>query len=81
MTDEIITESDIVAQLRKTFAATDKIEVYDTAGDNNHYAIEITSAKFNNLTRLQQHQLVYEGLSDMARIIHAISIKTRCCND
>jgi stress-induced morphogen len=36
-----------------------KILVEDLAGDNNHYSVTIESSKFNGLSRIQQHQLVY----------------------
>ena len=38
-----------------------KISVEDLAGDNNHYSVTIESSKFNGLTRIQQHQLVYQS--------------------
>ena len=37
-----------------------KILVEDLAGDNNHYSVTIESSKFNGLSRIQQHQLVYQ---------------------
>lgn len=42
-----------------------------------HYAIEIASSKFNGLSLLQQHRLVYDALIDlMNNEIHALRIKT-----
>ena len=38
-----------------------KISVEDLAGDNNHYSVTIESSKFNGLSRIQQHQLVYQS--------------------
>ena len=39
-----------------------KILIEDLAGDNNHYSVTIESSKFNGLSRIQQHQLVYQSL-------------------
>ena len=55
-----------------------KILVEDLAGDNNHYSVTIESSKFNGLSRIQQHQLVYrslEGLMDSE--LHAMQLKTK----
>ena len=52
--------------------------VEDLAGDNNHYSVTIESSKFNGLSRIQQHQLVYrslEGLMDSE--LHAMQLKTK----
>ena len=42
-----------------------KIIVEDLAGDNNHYSVTIESSKFNGLSRIQQHQLVYQSLEGL----------------
>ena len=55
-----------------------KILIEDLAGDNNHYSVTIESSKFNGLSRIQQHQLVYrslEGLMDSE--LHAMQLKTK----
>ena len=49
------------------------ILVKDLAGDNNHYSVTIESKEFNDLNRVQQHQLVYQsldGLMDSELTIH-----------
>ena len=38
------------------------IEIEDLMGDNNHYSATITSSKFNNLSKIDQHKLVYKSL-------------------
>ena len=53
------------------------IEIKDLMGDNNHYEATIKSAKFNNLSRIDQHKLVYKSLKGkMGNELHALSIKT-----
>ena len=55
-----------------------KILVEDLAGDNNHYSVTIESSKFNGLSRIQQHQLVYQSLDGlMDAELHAMQIKTK----
>ena len=55
-----------------------KISVDDLAGDNNHYSVTIESSKFNGLSRIQQHQLVYQSLDGlMDTELHAMQLKTK----
>ena len=55
-----------------------KILVEDLAGDNDHYSVTIESSKFNGLTRIQQHQLVYQSLDGlMDAELHAMQLKTK----
>ncbi len=58
-----------------------KILVEDLAGDNNHYSVTIESTKFNGLSRIQQHQLVYQSLDGlMDAELHAMQLKTKGTN-
>ena len=53
------------------------IEIKDLMGDNNHYSATITSSKFNNLSKIEQHKLVYKSLKGkMGNELHALSIIT-----
>ena len=46
-------------------------------GDNNHYSAIIKSSKFNNLSKIEQHKLVYKSLKGkMGNELHALSITT-----
>ena len=55
-----------------------KISVEDLAGDNNHYSVTIESSKFNGLSRIQQHQLVYQSLDGLMDAgLHAMQLKTK----
>ena len=54
------------------------IEIKDLMGDNNHYSATITSSKFNNLSKIDQHKLVYKSLKGkMGNELHALSITTK----
>ena len=58
-----------------------KISVEDLAGDNNHYSVTIESSKFNGLSRIQQHQLVYQSLDGLMEAeLHAMQLKTKGTN-
>ena len=53
------------------------IEIKDLMGDNNHYSAVIKSAKFKNLSKIEQHKLVYKSLKGkMGNDLHALSITT-----
>ena len=49
------------------------IEIKDLMGDNNHYSAIIKSKLFNNLTKIEQHKLVYKSLKGkMGNELHAL---------
>ena len=53
------------------------IEIKDLMGDSNHYAATIKSKLFNNLSKIEQHQMVYKSLKGkMGNELHALSITT-----
>jgi stress-induced morphogen len=53
------------------------LQIEDLAGDGDHYAIHVTSAKFASKSRIQQHQMVYEALEGrVGGQLHALSIRT-----
>jgi len=53
------------------------VVITDLAGDNDHFAAEITSSSFNGKSRIQQHQMVYAALKGrMGGELHALSLKT-----
>ena len=46
-------------------------------GDNNHYQATIKSSQFNNLSKIEQHKLVYKSLKGkMGNELHALSLNT-----
>ncbi len=53
------------------------IEIKDLMGDSNHYSAIIKSSQFNNLSKIDQHKLVYKSLKGkMGNELHALSIVT-----
>ncbi len=69
---------EITGLLRESFQDAE-IEIKDLAGDGEHYAVTITSSDFNDKTRVQQHQLVYQALKGHAgTTLHALALTTHC---
>ncbi len=53
------------------------IEIKDLMGDNNHYSATIKSNLFKNLSKIEQHKIVYKSLKGkMGNELHALSITT-----
>ena len=53
------------------------IEIKDLMGDNNHYSANIKSKLFKDLSRIEQHKLIYKSLEGkMGNELHALSITT-----
>ena len=53
------------------------VNVIGTTGGGDHFRAEIVSERFDGLTRIQQHKLIYDVFGDeVGGAIHALSIKT-----
>jgi stress-induced morphogen len=51
--------------------------VEDLTGGGDHFRAEIVSDRFEGLSRIEQHQLVYSIFGDeVGGAIHALSLKT-----
>jgi BolA family transcriptional regulator, general stress-responsive regulator len=78
--------SDVEAALRASLAPS-QLEVIDDsdkhaghagAREGRHFTVRVTSARFNGLTRVARHRLVYSALHGLiAQGIHAIAIDAR----
>jgi stress-induced morphogen len=52
-------------------------QVEDLTGGGDHFRAEVTSERFEGLSRIEQHRLVYDVFgADVGGPIHALSIKT-----
>jgi len=55
------------------------VEMTDLAGDGDHWAAKVTSAAFAGLSRVRQHQMVYDALGGrMGGVLHALQLTTIC---
>lgn len=54
-----------------------RVSVEDTTGGGDHFRAEVVSDRFEGLSRIQQHRLIYDVFGDeVGGPIHALSIKT-----
>ena len=72
-----MTSAQIESDLREAFPDAD-IEIEDLAGDGDHYRARITAQAFTGLTRVRQHQLVYQALKGKVESgeLHALALDT-----
>ena len=71
-----LTKNDISTMIMSAFPDA-KIELKDTAGDNNHYSAKIISKNFNGKSRIEQHKMVYKSLKGkMGNELHALALTT-----
>jgi stress-induced morphogen len=69
-------ENEIVQLIKKKLPDAD-ISIRDLAGDGDHYVATVVSEAFRGMTRVQQHQLVYEALEgNMGGALHALALQT-----
>jgi stress-induced morphogen len=53
------------------------VEITDLAGDGDHYAAHVVAPQFQGLSRVKQHQLVYNALGGrMGGELHALKLTT-----
>lgn len=65
---------EIVLQKLKEKFPQAKIQI---SGDDHHVVLHIKDQAFNNLTRIEQHQLIYATLGKIVgNELHALSLKT-----
>jgi stress-induced morphogen len=54
-----------------------QVSVEDLTGGGDHFRAEVVSDRFEGLSRIEQHKLVYEVFGgEVGGAIHALSIKT-----
>ncbi len=56
-----------------------EVEVVDLTGTEDHWEVRISSSKFQNMSRIQQHQFVMEQFRPELKTgeVHALSIITK----
>jgi stress-induced morphogen len=59
-----------------------RVAVEDLTGGGDHFRAEVVSDRFQGLSRIQQHKLIYDVFGDeVGGPIHALSIKTSTPGD
>jgi stress-induced morphogen len=68
--------TDIEAMIKEALPDA-KVDIRDLAGDGDHYSASVVSEAFRGLTRVKQHQLVYDALKGrMGGVLHALALQT-----
>ncbi len=71
-----------IEKLIKDVLPDAEIVIKDLAGDGDHYAAHVISAKFKGKTRVQQHRLVFDALQGrMGDALHALALTTAIPED
>ena len=65
--------------LAQAFPDASELEVLDRTGTGDHWQVTVASARFDGLSRIDQHKLVYAALDEPMRdgTIHELRIKTK----
>ncbi len=54
-----------------------RVEIVDLAGDGDHYEARVVSETFRGVSRVRQHQMVYQALGGrMGNELHALQLST-----
>jgi stress-induced morphogen len=70
------TPTELQERIRAALPGAD-VSVDDLTGGGDHFRAEIVSDRFEGLSRIQQHKLVYDVFGEeIGAAIHALSIKT-----
>ena len=66
-----------IESLIKTKFPDAKVEIRDLAGDGDHYEATVVTAAFKGVSRVRQHQMVYDALGGrMGGVLHALKLTT-----
>jgi stress-induced morphogen len=67
------------ALLDAAFPGASELSVADRTGGGDHFQVVVTSPRFNGLSLVDQHRLVYDALAEPLAdgTIHELRIRTR----
>jgi stress-induced morphogen len=65
--------------LREAFPDAEELSVADRTGSGDHFQVTLTSPRFDGLSLVDQHRLVYDALAAPLAdgTIHELRIKTK----
>jgi stress-induced morphogen len=65
--------------LKGAFPDAQALDVADRTGGGDHFQVTVESGRFNGLTLIEQHRLVYDALAEPLAdgTIHELRIKTK----
>ena len=71
-----MSQAELETRLGEAFPDAE-IVIEDLAGDGDHYRARIVSTAFKGLSRVAQHQLVYDALKGrLGGELHALALQT-----
>jgi len=71
-----ISQDELQTRLQDAFPGAE-VSIQDLAGDGDHWRARIVSEAFRGLSRVRQHQLVYQALGGrVGGEIHALALET-----
>ena len=71
-----MTAAEIEALIRASLPEAE-VTVEDLAGDGNHYRAHVVAPAFRGISRVRQHQMVYQALGGrMGGELHALALTT-----
>ena len=67
------------AMLRSAFPEATELSVADRTGNGDHFQVAVASPRFDGLSLVEQHRLVYDALAGPLAdgTIHGLRIRTR----
>ena len=65
--------------LKEAFPDANELSVADRTGGGDHFQVTVESGRFNGLSLVDQHRLVYDALAEPLAdgTIHELRIKTK----
>ena len=65
--------------LRQAFPDANEVSVVDRTGTGDHFQVVVASPRFDGLSLVEQHRLVYDALAEPLAegTIHELRIKTK----
>ncbi len=71
-----MTSAQIESDLRAAFPDA-VIQIDDLAGDGDHFRARIVSRAFAGMSRVRQHQMVYQAMKGkVGGLLHALALET-----
>ncbi len=64
----------LVAAFSPQFFEVEDESKYHHKGEQTHYKVVLVSEKFNGVTAVKRHQMIYAALGSIMQQIHALSI-------
>ncbi len=77
--DSMVVTGMLETLLRNSFPDASELAVEDRTGGGDHFQVTVSSGRFDGLSLVEQHRLVYEALAEPLAdgSIHELRIKTR----